>query len=466
MEEADLVAFRETHGLDERCMRGLVALSAGDRLVVMDAVHNTKCNNPSAFTWSVVRRVNAEPAAAKLDYVLRHLDEKCLESFRRLARPAQEQIAGRLDAATCRNISAFVFSQIRSLGPSGASPPSVQTSTRGLETLRPMLPLPSARQRSRSPILSRDLSMCSTEDLVAEVQRIHAELAARSARSPHPAQARQGGWPSSQHKAEVQGLTQDAASFAADVSLDVKAQQALAALDAEAQRITVGLVALQAARNPSAVTWATVKKLRETRSEAKQEFIERSLDSEALAAWTNSPEELKAEILSSADLSQVRNVSAFIWSRIRKSEGGSAPGDEANLQELRAYRPTAAATFIKPEYGTIAREDFALGLDERCSAELAMLPQEMQEQVLKEVPPDCRNPSAFVWSKVKQLRSVDGSLARGPKAPGDPLELDERCSLEFNALPEHLQRQILGEVPANCRNPSAFVWSKIKAVKA
>ncbi|CAE7380489.1 unnamed protein product [Symbiodinium natans] len=73
--------------------------------------------------------------------------------------------------------------------------------------------------------------------------------------------------------AEMEGLTPDAAAFAASMNLDGKVQQALAALDGEAQRIAIGLVDLQAARNPSAVMWSMVKRLREARAEAWEHAI-------------------------------------------------------------------------------------------------------------------------------------------------------------------------------------------------
>ncbi|CAE7726757.1 unnamed protein product, partial [Symbiodinium sp. CCMP2456] len=111
-------------------------------------------------------------------------------------------------------------------------------------------------------------SACSTEDLLAEAQRINAELAARNVHHPPP----NGGF------AEVEGLMPDAASFAARHGLDIKVQQALAFLDAEAQCIAIGLVDLQAARNPSAVMWGMVKRLQESRAQVKQEFVEKCLD--------------------------------------------------------------------------------------------------------------------------------------------------------------------------------------------
>jgi len=45
--------------------------------------------------------------------------------------------------------------------------------------------------------------------------------------------------------------------------------------------------------------------------------------------------------------------------------------------------------------------------------------------------------------------------------------LDERCLAALRELPSDEQIRILEEVdPATTRNPSAFVWSRVKAAKA
>jgi len=298
----------------------------------------------------------------------------------------------------------------------------------------------------------------STEGLMAQMHEIQQELASRGERP-----SRQAG-PQSHGGA---GLQMDAHNFAMRVGLDEGANKALSSLDPEGQRLAVYQVGKQAARNPSAVTWSAVKRVRERRSEVKDEFIRSCLDEGATKVFNQLHPDDQHQLMLTVDLAHVRNVSAVVWSKIRKGEFGDGHPDMAPK-----VRGRQALTSRQSSFG--AKSQFNgrhADLDSRCSAALQELSEDLQDRIINEIPPDCRNPSAFVWSKVKALKT-DSPQAVLPPPPDDDMQqvfadynLDKQCSAELALLPFDVQEQILSEVPDNCRNASAFVWSRVKAAK-
>merc|ERR1719375_872697 len=115
-----------------------------------------------------------------------------------------------------------------------------------------------------------------------------------------------------------------------------------------------------------------------------------------------------------------------------------------------------------------------IDLDEQCRAALMELPSHVQQQILSEVTPSTRNPSAFVWSKIKSLLPPPsgGAPASGvgmvtgmegllpmvtgmegllPMVTGMDIaaaagiDLDEQCRAGLMSLPAQVQQQILAE---------------------
>ncbi|CAE8627111.1 unnamed protein product, partial [Polarella glacialis] len=449
-----------------------------------------------------VRKMQAFPNQVKLEYLMRHLDERCLGGLQALSRQDQETVAGQVDVTRCRNLSAFVWSQIRA------------AQSGGLQTVHPSsmgAAQPRSHQgaRSRSPPgrrrpLSADLSSQSTEGLLEQMEILRRELEQRQAAAVpvRPMAPTRSGYQQAWIAPPSPG--DEGAAFALRVGLDDGATQAIASLDAEGQRIAVALVEKMAARNPSAVTWSVVKRVRDQPLQAKTEFVRMSLDLEAGAAFDSLSPEEQESLLATVDLAKTRNVSASIWSRIRGDFPTAAfHASQARDQSRgmpRVVEPRILGHAPEPwgqsaqDWGQSAQDPAQAiwsSLDEKCRAALEALPQRVQQTILGEVPANCRNTSAYVWSKVKLNKSPPSVAAHASSAPAAPpanprgrptfvqakveavdpmavagVQLDETCAVGLAQLPEAVQMAILLEVPADCRNPSAWVWSKVKAAKA
>lgn len=392
----DLEAVQVQYGLDERCMKGLADLTPSDQVIVLDIVANKQqCNNVSAFTWAVVRKMREAPAQLKLEYLTRHLDERCLDGLRKLPPPAQEMVASSVDPLRVKNLNGFTWKQIRAMqqqtgsvhggvfvpmmGPMSMQMPgaymrmgmgSMGGPYGGMMQMMPMQGHMGARDRSRTP---------GGAGLSAQIAHLRAGLAAN------------GGGRSGGGKGGPMGHASDISvpAFLSRAGLDANAMQAFMALDPGSQKIVVALVTKQAARNPSAVTWSMIRQVKEKPEEAKMEYLRIAMDADAAAALEKLSPEEQESILSSVDVAHCRNLSAFIWSRAKVVEGGGAngrPGAEAEAEEEEALDPLQVA---------------GVQLDARCQQKLQDLPVDQQMAILQSVPADCRNPSAFVWSKIK-----------------------------------------------------------------
>ncbi|OLQ06374.1 hypothetical protein AK812_SmicGene10327 [Symbiodinium microadriaticum] len=356
------------------------------------------------------------------------------------------------------------------------------------------------------------------EDLLAEAQRINAELAARNAgrlvHHPPP----NGGF------AEVEGLMPDAAAFAARHGLDIKVQQdhsvvrqlfeltpsALAFLDAEAQCIAIGLVDLQAKAAWVNVAPESKSEILETAGWPKEGYAGGVTDTGALvlgfkvspvhsgsdvnltsyyiespgleptlcgcatsqldSSW---PDELMPVLEAgvSADellhaVNTIQRHSPVNHEAVTMAFGvgfnpGCAPDDGGGLPPssvaalriqnsdavkiesgldaqaediIRAYRPLPFEnTNQSQEPAPFSRMD----LDERCSAELRMLPPELQDQILKE----------SLFDELQWLK----------KNVGPQLDGDDQLNHLFGHGPCVAS---CFAIPPNPRNPSAAVWSK------
>lgn len=464
-ENADSAAFVAQHGLDEKCSRAFSELTGGDQTIVMEIVNKrTECKNPSAFTWSIVRKLNENPGHVKLDYILPRLDERCLKEMNNLPRHVQEQVVFGVDVEKCRNLSAFVFSQIRAM-----------MSNQGAMMPQPRAAMPTPAARGAAPGYRQDARSRSpygggggfaherTEDLMARMGELQRELASRQAGNRGPSRgATQWAAPPPQPRGPRQG---GGGGGMMGGGLDSGAQEALDSLDPEGQQIATILVSNNARGNPSRAMWATVKQVNAERWKAKAGAVRASLDEGALAGFDQLSPEAQAALVESVDILKCRNISAFVWSRIKTGEYGDVQAQPMPKPRVRAL----------PNVGKVA-PDSGFGLDERCEQELKSLPQEVQDAILAEVPSNCRNISAYVWSKVKNFkqppnsnpsRRQENQSSNGMAAPSTGLEmLDEACAAEFHQLPQDVQQMIVAEVPDKCRNISAWVWSRIKGFKS
>eukprot|EP00933_Yihiella_yeosuensis_P045453 TRINITY_DN4082_c0_g1_i1.p1 TRINITY_DN4082_c0_g1~~TRINITY_DN4082_c0_g1_i1.p1 ORF type:complete len:512 (-),score=99.81 TRINITY_DN4082_c0_g1_i1:96-1631(-) len=506
LQEPVLEAFREKHSLDDKSFKSLSELAPGDQIIVMDTVNNKQCNNPSAYTWSQVRRMHQEPGPLRLAFVHRSVDERCLEKLQSLPKEVQEQIAAQVDVTKCRNINAMVVSKIKNFATQpgyGRGPPPAH--------------YPDPRRRSRSPRRGEYVHQSRPGGregaLQAEVEQLRRELAlVRGQASAPPPRGGQGAhWQGQQgppgkgehHRHYPPSNDDEVADFGRRVGLDPKACKAIRDLETpEEQRIVMGCLEARQAnlKNPSAVAWSIVKRVRENPEEAKHDYVRQCLDGDVLPVFEQLTPAEQQKLTAAVDLTRVRNVSSFVWSRIRQDGMRPARRDHPSRDHPSRDHPPERST--PPRYNPVDRvtpppgySDDAmdaakrLGLDDKCLNALAELPQDAQMAILNDVQPNCRNPSAFVWSKVKSQvlgkgkgkgsgngqradrRDQDQEWEDDQDGGGDwgkdflLQELDDKCRNALSELPSHQQKKILADLPENCRNPSAWVWSKVKAIK-
>lgn len=393
----DLLDFQARTGCDERALAGLQALPPGDQLVAIDIVENQKCKNPSAVTWRAVQMCQREPARARSEYLRRHLDERATEAFGKLPPHAQEGLCQQMDFAHVKNLSAFVFSQIRKNPVQAyAAPPHVMHGgyipRQPMPLRQVMRPAPVAPMSYNSYGRDRSRSPMSMGVVSAPVAR-HAV----------------GGMPSATPSATPSaGLN----GFRMRFPVDDGAMRALSGLSPEDQFIACSLVEKQNPRNPSAVAWSMCKLVTNKPAQAKLEYIKHMVDPQAAAALDALGQEELDELLK-AELSRVRNVSAFVWSRIKAISAGELqperPQARVTAQPRRQAKqvpPPSKKVLGLGEADEISLESVALSniqLDSRCQAGLAELSHEDQMQILDSVDENVRNPSAYVWSKIRSM---------------------------------------------------------------
>lgn len=236
--------------------------------------------------------------------------------------------------------------------------------------------------------------------------------------------------------------------------------------------MVLGLLEKGRATNPSAKAWSLVKRYKEKPVETKAEFIRASLDEGAAEGLERLDASQQEDIFEQVDVVRCRNISAFCWSKIKAATAGlPEPPPSPSQPRASARRPGPPAMPVSsPALGVSSgatAEDFGddlialsgLDLDERCTAALRELPRATQESILLSVEPTVRNPSAFVWARVKSAKaqSVDPIALSG-------LALDDRCVAALRALPVATQESILRSLEPDVRNPSAYVWSKVKSL--
>lgn len=175
------------------------------------------------------------------------------------------------------------------------------------------------------------------------------------------------------------------------------------------------------------------------------------LDDRASRALSELPRQEAHIVMALVQAEHCKNISAVTWSKTRKMRD--------NPMELRL-------------------EYFRRNVDDRARKVLDALPEDAIEMVISDVDVlKCRNISALVWSKVKQLGRIlpSGEFISREEAQSESnvdnldeypeVVLDERCMAALQKLSPEEQAGVLSQVdPQVCNNPSAFVWSKVRAL--
>jgi len=362
-------SFQAEYAIDDRSLKGLTGLPPSDQVIVMDVVSSQQCKNPSAVTWSCVRQMQTRPHQMRLEYILRNIDERANEALSKLHPMVQQNVASQVDVLQCRNLSAFVFSQVKNAA--RITPRLVQEP---LAPWRAQAVTSAGRARSRTPLpLGRPLIAGHGARMASKPQLLSASSSVDAVLLHH--------------------------------GLDDMAQKALSQLDREDQCIVAGLVEKQEPRNPSAVTWSMCKFVKNKPLEAKMEFIKISVDGEAQAALQRLTPQQQEEILSQVEVSKTRNLSAFVWSRVKAMTPSPKDGMSNSLESTDKAELEEQPLAFEESENDLATE-LGIVLDERCLAALRELPSDEQIRILEEVDPaTTRNPSAFVWSRVKAAKA-------------------------------------------------------------
>lgn len=409
------------------------------------------------------------------DYVARnHVDSSAATALKALSPEMQAEII-KNDMTNCRSPSAVLLSRIDKL--------KAQWPHTGAPG-RPVAPTVAPRKApggSAAPTVpARVLPSTAPGGAMPQLRG----SAARS-RSPR-------GHPQVPHRKETKenwekGL--DVEDFIERHQLDERAVVQLRSLPPEELQIIVN-ADLTNARNPSAVVLSRIQRVRDdghradAHRHAVEEYLSRnSVDEVAGGALKMLPMEVQQQIMQS-DLSNSRNPSAVLLSRIRAAEaslgvpagqppppgggghgghgghghGGSPPAPQGGWGHGGGGGGWGPA-------GQMV-EDFIqqYGLDEKVAVDLRMLPEEVLQEVMSCNIRNARNPSAMVRSRIQAVQSkskifymVEDYLGR--------YEVDEvAASALRNAQPE-VQTRVMEEEMVNCRNPSAVLISRIRAIE-
>lgn len=350
--------FIQRMGLDDRASEAVWTLSPESQFILATVMEKVNCKNPSAVAWSKIRAIQRNPLEMKAECIRQMVDEPCGQALDSLPPAVQHDILGQIDLMRVRNPSAFIWSKIKA-GGKGAG---------------------GARDRSRTPRpMHGGMGMDLAEALATPAGRMvaqalgafgHGGMAPPAPMAPHPAHPQ----------------------------LDAKAQRALRELTPEQQHIVMYLVGYAPCKNPSAVAWSKVKQVKENPHELKMDYFKKAVDEKAMKALSELPEETQDAIVSDLDVTKVRNLSAVVWSKVKAALGMQTGG---RIDAPRRASQTGAA-----ESSDLA-EMAGVQLDSKCLDALRQLPVEEQRRIISEVDlTTVKNPSAFVWSKVKKNRQA------------------------------------------------------------
>lgn len=252
-----------------------------------------------------------------------------------------------------------------------------------------------------------------------------------------------------------------------------------------------------------------------------EDYLQRhNIDPNASELLRAQPPDMQREIIKS-DMSNCRNPSAVLLSRIERVRGGrGAPVERARSRSRRGdsfgrsgggqeerwpvSRAPSSFTDEAPNAAALRTatdvEEYLArnNIDSNAGSVLRALPPDLQEQVMSSDLSNSRNPSAVLLSRIRQLeaRAAPTALPRGPPpimavdwrppiSSGLPSQapraargsaaveayilsnnLDSKVAADLRALRPDEQLQVMTPPLTNPRNPSAIVSSRINAVKS
>lgn len=189
---------------------------------------------------------------------------------------------------------------------------------------------------------------------------------------------------------------------------------------------------------------------RQQRSIDVEAFILRhQVDDQAAQGLRQLSPESQLEIINS-DLNNCRNPSAVLWRRIKTLQSNQ-----------RLHNQVAGVAPRVEEF--ILRYD----LDKDAAQALKSLPATAQNSIIDQELVVCRNPSAVIWSRIRQWRAQQ-TIGQ----TNDPVEeyilrygLDAKVASDLRSLPQALQSSVTECDLDNARNPSAVMASRIQAAR-
>lgn len=461
-ESLDVEDFKKRVGLDERCAKSLDELPPQSQQIVMTLVNQqtggNACRNPSAVTFSKIRAMKERPEELKYEYVKSMLDERAGPALAGLHQSHQAAVLEMVDVTRCRNLSAVIWSKIRTLGLAGVAG--------GAPTQRSALPVMPTRAGSQPSM-----------GFIASPPSAHT-IAAVSAQ-------------------------------AASLGLDEGAQEALGRLSLSEQSMVLTSVNPGACRNPSAVVIKKIQQMRQgvhLGANVGARDRSRTPPPHAFPALGQGPTE-RDNAISMAVVEALRAAPGAAQAVAQALGGpqfqtamhpqmmGSQPTpmtglDDRATQALHELPPDLAHMIhflvsqencknpsavawtkvkrAKENPSEVKWEYLKRALDEGALKALMELPQQSREALMTDIDVTrVRNLSAVIWSKVKAFG--DGASNNVPFVPHFKAEehaaggdLDHRAIEALGKIPFSQQQAILSQIPHDCKNRSAYVWSKVK----
>lgn len=392
---ADVEGFRARVGLDDKAFQSLQALTPEQQLIVVKLVDEQmaqgQCQNPSALTWSKIKAIRQQPIIVKAEFFQQCLDDNSYQALQSLPVRIQEEILNEADMSRCRNPSAVVWSLIKRKGLNGRVPRADSVQTSGIPAMG-SVPQQAASDIAAGLALDEGATTMLQSLSEADQQKVLAQINPQACRNPSAVVIKKiielkksgfvsgppsrgpsagglgslAGQLSPSQQSQIMGqLTQLLGGLAPQLllgggvaaaggagrdrsrtpfgggvaglnlgggptalsaaQLDQRAQQSLSELSPEEQHIVLSLVQQQRCNNPSAVAWSKVKKIRENPTEIKMEFLSKVIDKNSMEALSKLDASTQAQVLDNVNVTKCRNLSAVVWSQVKRFGGGS-PG--------------------------------------------------------------------------------------------------------------------------------------------
>jgi len=450
------------------------------------------------------------------EYIARHgIDELASQALRELPPELQRQVI-ESGLSNCRNRSAVLLSRIDRV---------VNAACTGILTDKVKTEPAEPRMRSRSPyrrvkaaldleraVTAEEASPEAVEDFIAlhgldekAAQALH-ELSPQLQTVVIEAGLVNCRNPSAVVHSRIQSLKSTSVEDYIDrLGLDDQVSSELRDMDPAEQMQVIETDPVNA-RNPSAVVKSRIQLVKGTthiRQQAEDYLLRHGIDETASQILRALPVDLQRLVVET-DLSNCRNPSAVLLSRIRSIEGSAmaSGGLQPSMVALRSTplakksvmpvrkqsrlpgpltrsvsavrsplplsKPALLSTLSATQVGlgvTTTTEErteefiFKHNLDDKASEALRDLPLSMRAPIVEADLVNCRNPSAVVTSKIAALKAnpVENYIQRH--------NLDDKVAQQIRCLPAIEQLQVIETDIVNARNPSAVVSSRIQAMR-